>query len=98
MNAVKCFFRGITLCSPAQVQRHRRAMHLRRRAPVGEVSDHPKEVFDEILEIIDELMKNFCFVIDDEDIHWLKVAQIHPLVEKFRKERELLLKEGYTRT
>ena len=35
-------------------------------------------------------------MIDDEDIHWLKVAQIHPLVEKFRKERDLLLKEGYT--
>ena len=55
INSTRCPFCRLTLCSPAEMQRHRRAMHFCQRAPGVE----PFEVFElrkfeKVVEIIDK--------------------------------------------
>ena len=93
INKTKCPFCHLSLCSPAELKRHRRAMHYRQRAPGVE----PFEVFElrsfeKVVAIIDKSGEEYlCLMEDDEDIEWRRLPPTHPMIPVFEKERVRLL-------
>ena len=93
MNQVRCPFCSITLCSPAEVKRHRRAMHFGRRAPgvdsfeIGELDE-----LEDIVEVIDKNGDEYlCVMEDEEDMEWRRLPPSHPLISRYQSERQRLL-------
>ena len=93
MKEVICAFCQISLCSKAEYQRHRRAMHFRKRAPPGfQLEFKDFEDRDRVREIIDEKEGQFlCIMEDSEDVEWHKLGPTHPLIGEFQKRREALM-------
>ena len=93
LKEMVCPFCKISLCSPAEYKRHRRAMHYRKRAPdvlemqIGELADRGT-----IKEIIDEREAEYlCIMEDSEDIEWHRLGPTHPRISEFRKQRAKLM-------
>ena len=97
VNSLLCPFCRLSLCTPAEVQRHRRAMHFGRRAPRHEAFELQEiNEDDSIKEIIDEVEGRFlCIMEDEEDMEWKSLPPTHPLIVVYKKERERLL-QGVT--
>ena len=93
LTAVVCPFCNLSLCSPAEYGRHRRAMHYKQRAPAGyELSLDELDQRDLVTAIIDENCGEFLCVMEDiEDVEWKRLGASHPLIAEYRKERERLL-------
>lgn len=88
-----CPFCSMSLCSRAELQRHRRAIHFRQRAP-GHEPFELKEFsnVDTVRENIDRNGDEYlCITEDDEDLEWRRLAPSHPLISIFEKERARLL-------
>ena len=92
-DSLLCPFCKLSLCSEAEVRRHRVAMHRSMRVSGREEFkiEELKEV-DEIREIIDQNGGEYlCVMEDDEDLEWKKLSPSHPLIKKFKVERMRLL-------
>ena len=93
IDEMTCPFCDLTLCSPSELQRHRRAMHFRQRAPKREPFKIEDLVdLDDIVELIDYNGDEYlCVMRDNEDVEWRRLAPTHPLIPLFQKERQRLL-------
>ena len=67
LSLCKCPFCDLALCSPAEVRRHRRALHFRQRAQNVEENDNSISVLDKIIEIIDENDEEYLCVMEDSE-------------------------------
>ena len=81
------------MCSPTELQRHRRALHKGRRVSSIEekieVNDFVE--LEDIVEVIDCNGDDYlCVMEDNEDVEWMKLPPSHPLIAKFLKERSRL--------
>ena len=93
INTLLCPFCKLSLCSKAELRRHRTSMHRGMRVSGQEEFniEDLKEV-GVIREIIDRNGGEYlCVMEDDEDLEWMNVSPSHPLIKKFQVERERLL-------
>ena len=94
-----CPFCNVSLCSPAEYKRHRRAVHFRKRAPpgfqliLGEVESDDD---DQIKEVIDDREGEYlCVMEGGEDLEWRKLPPSHLLITRYSKKREALLRNQH---
>ena len=94
-----CPFCNVSLCSPAEYKRHRRAMHFRKRAPPGfllNLGEVDRDDEDQIKEVINDREGEYLCVMEDrEDVEWRKLPPSHPLIMKYKKKREELLQNQH---
>ena len=93
LKLVICPFCSLSLCSPAELNCHRRAVHFRQRAPGSFVMQFEEiNTSDEVREIIDEKEGEYlCIMVDAEDVEWKRLGPTHPLIKKYRAERKRLM-------
>ena len=93
-NETVCPFCKLSLCSKAELRRHRVAMHRGMRASGREeFKINMLEEVDGIREIIDQNGDEYlCVMEDGKEQEWRKVPPTHPLIKKFLMERRRLLR------
>ena len=94
VSDLSCPFCPIQCCSPAELKRHRRALHHRMRA--DEVKEFELEELEweaQVTEVIDECNGRYlCVMEDDEDVEWRCLPPTHPLIAEFKAKRTELLR------
>ena len=92
INSVLCPFCKLSLCSKAELRRHRVSMHRGMRvAGQGEFKIEDLNEAGVIREIIDQNGGEYlCVMEDDEDLEWRNVFPSHPMIKKFQVERNRL--------